>query len=101
MEVFWGVVGALSPEQQGQFLKFVTSCSRQPLLGFAHLYPRFGVQCVPSHQPGEDASNAATARLPSAATCMNLLKLPRYADAGTLRDKLLYAIGSNSGFELS
>ena len=53
---------------------------------------------VPAVAPGEDA---AAPRLPSAATCMNLLKLPRYWDAAQLRDKLLHAIGSNSGFELS
>lgn len=42
------------------------------------------------------------ARLPSASTCFNMLKLPNYRRAGTLRDKLLYAIRNNtSGFELS
>jgi hypothetical protein len=40
-------------------------------------------------------------RLPSAATCMNLLKLPQYDSIETLKEKLLYAIRSNSGFELS
>jgi ubiquitin-protein ligase E3 C len=49
-------------------------------------------------QPGDDP---ASVRLPSAATCMNLLKLPRYSNPQQLRDKLLYAISSNSGFELS
>jgi len=40
-------------------------------------------------------------RLPSAATCMNLLKLPKYDSEEMLKEKLLYAIRSNSGFELS
>lgn len=98
MESFWEVVQSMSAQQQGQLLKFVTSCSRQPLLGFAHLSPAFGIQLVPTLQPGDDP---ASVRLPSAATCMNLLKLPRYSSPQQLRDKLLYAISSNSGFELS
>jgi hypothetical protein len=40
-------------------------------------------------------------RLPSASTCYNMLKLPNYRRASTLREKLLYAIGSGAGFELS
>lgn len=40
-------------------------------------------------------------RLPSASTCYNMLKLPNYRRASTLQEKLLYAISSNAGFELS
>jgi len=40
-------------------------------------------------------------RLPSAATCFNLLKLPNYKRSATLRRCLVYAVTSNSGFELS
>jgi hypothetical protein len=40
-------------------------------------------------------------RLPSSSTCYSTLKLPNYRRAGTLRDKLLYAIRANAGFELS
>lgn len=40
-------------------------------------------------------------RLPSASTCFNLLKLPNYQKKSILRDKLRYAISSNTGFELS
>nr|CAD7573251.1 unnamed protein product [Timema californicum] len=40
-------------------------------------------------------------RLPTASTCMNLLKLPEFTDEVTLRDKLLYAIQAGAGFELS
>jgi hypothetical protein len=31
----------------------------------------------------------------------NMLKLPNYKRAATLKQKLLYAIGSGAGFELS
>jgi ubiquitin-protein ligase E3 C len=40
-------------------------------------------------------------RLPTAATCVNLLKLPPYRTAQQIRDKLLYAVKSGAGFELS
>ncbi|RXG70066.1 Ubiquitin-protein ligase E3C [Armadillidium vulgare] len=87
---FWKVVSNFSESQCRQLLKFVTSCSRPPLLGFKELYPSF---CI---QPSGDED-----RLPSASTCMNLLKLPEYKDENTLREKLLYAINSSAGFELS
>ena len=40
-------------------------------------------------------------RLPTASTCMNLLKLPAIADKAALKSKILYAIQSGAGFELS
>jgi len=46
-------------------------------------------------------AEADTARLPTAATCMNLLKLPPYGSKEQVRKKLLYAIKSGSGFDLS
>ena len=46
-------------------------------------------------------SGADTERLPTASTCMNLLKLPNFPDKATLKTKLLYAIESDAGFELS
>merc|ERR1711988_769410 len=33
-------------EERGKFLKFVTSCSKPPLLGFANLEPPFSIRCV-------------------------------------------------------
>ncbi len=42
-----------------------------------------------------------TYRLPTSSTCFNLLKLPNYNKQSTLRERLRYAISSNSGFELS
>lgn len=87
---FWQVVEDFSDIQKRQLLKFVTSCSRPPLLGFKELEPPFCVQ----HAGSSD-------RLPTASTCMNLLKLPEFPDANTLRDKLLYAIQAGAGFELS
>jgi ubiquitin-protein ligase E3 C len=40
--------------------------------------------------------------LPSAATCMNLLRLPRYSTKQKLKEKLLYAIQqAQHGFGLT
>lgn len=58
---------------------------------FQELYPAF---CI--HNGGSDLE-----RLPTASTCMNLLKLPEFYDETLLRSKLLYAIECAAGFELS
>ncbi|XP_076044121.1 ubiquitin-protein ligase E3C isoform X2 [Oratosquilla oratoria] len=90
IKAFWEVVCNFNEKQRRQLLKFVTSCSRPPLLGFKDLQPAFCIQPV-----------ADEVRLPTAATCMNLLKLPQYPHVEVLREKLLYAITSGAGFELS
>ncbi|XP_069702572.1 ubiquitin-protein ligase E3C isoform X1 [Periplaneta americana] len=90
IRLFWKVVENFTDLQRRQLLKFVTSCSRPPLLGFKELDPPFCVQ----HAGSVD-------RLPTASTCMNLLKLPEFGEEVILRDKLLYAIQAGAGFELS
>ncbi|KAL7454340.1 hypothetical protein ACHAWC_005973, partial [Mediolabrus comicus] len=102
----WEVVNEMNPDQQRKFLKFMTSCSRQPLLGFKSLVP---APCVQQTRLMEDnhgndiaeGSALGNIRLPSSSTCMNLLKLPKYTSKAMLRDKLLYAIEAAAGFELS
>ncbi|KAI3861098.1 hypothetical protein MKX03_002156 [Papaver bracteatum] len=102
VKIFWEVIAGFEPKDRGMLLKFVTSCSRAPLLGFKHLQPTFTIHKVVCDVPlwasfgGQDVD-----RLPSASTCYNTLKLPTYKRASTLRSKLLYAINSNAGFELS
>uniref|UniRef100_A0AAY5EN53 Ubiquitin-protein ligase E3C n=1 Tax=Electrophorus electricus TaxID=8005 RepID=A0AAY5EN53_ELEEL len=91
IKIFWEVVESFSDDEKRKLLKFVTSCSRPPLLGFKELYPAF---CI--HNGGSDLD-----RLPTASTCMNLLKLPEFCEQHLMRSKLLYAIESSSGFELS
>jgi ubiquitin-protein ligase E3 C len=61
------------------------------MLGFKELEPLFAIR----------AGETDPTRLPSSATCVNLLKLPAYRDEATLRAKLLQAITSSSGFDLS
>uniref|UniRef100_A0A7N0UEM1 HECT-type E3 ubiquitin transferase n=1 Tax=Kalanchoe fedtschenkoi TaxID=63787 RepID=A0A7N0UEM1_KALFE len=96
IEMFWEVLKGFSLENQMNFLKFVTGCSRGPLLGFQHLEPWFCIQ-----RAGGDASEDALSRLPTSATCMNLLKLPPYRSKEQLEKKLLYAINAQAGFDLS
>jgi len=88
--MFWEVFASLTEEQRGKLLRFVTSCSRPPLLGFSEIQPPL---CIHSVKEIE--------RLPTASTCFNLLKMPAYSSKSQLREKLLYAIESNSGFDLS
>ncbi|GMH28043.1 hypothetical protein Nepgr_029886 [Nepenthes gracilis] len=44
IEMFWVVLKSMSHENQMKFLKFVTGCSRGPLLGFKYLEPQFCIQ---------------------------------------------------------
>jgi hypothetical protein len=70
------VVARLEAEERCALLKFVTSCSRAPLLGFKHLQPAFTIHKVVCDTSvwavigGQDVD-----RLPSASTCYNTLKV--------------------------
>ncbi|KAI0295669.1 hypothetical protein B0F90DRAFT_1811438 [Multifurca ochricompacta] len=88
---FWKVVESFDPEQRRALLRFVTSVGRPPLLGFSGLVPKF---CI--RDAGGDEN-----RLPTSSTCVNLLKLPRYKSENVLRRKLLQAVFSGAGFDLS
>jgi len=92
----------MSSEHRAALLKFATSCSRAPLGGFAHMQPPLTIHKVPCSAPllaavaGKDVD-----RLPSASTCYNTLKLPNFRRVTTMKEKLIYAITANAGFELS
>ncbi|XP_014277223.1 ubiquitin-protein ligase E3C [Halyomorpha halys] len=88
--MFWNVVKSFDNLQKSLLLRFVTSCSRPPLLGFKELYPPLCIQLVESDDN----------RLPSSSTCMNILKLPEFTNENVMKERLLYAIQSGSGFEL-
>ena len=91
VRLFWSVLAKMSEPERRKVLKFVTSTPRAPLLGFSHLNPKFSIR-----DSSEDQE-----RLPSTSTCVNLLKLPRYANEEVMRAKLLYAVNSGAGFDLS
>ncbi|CAB9516141.1 Probable E3 ubiquitin-protein ligase hulA [Seminavis robusta] len=104
MQWFWEVLEDFTPEQQRKFLRFMTSCSRQPLLGFSSLDPPPCVQQIrlPDQVFEDDlAVVAKNVPLPTSSTCMNLLKLPNYRNKELLRKKLLDAVESGAGFELT
>jgi ubiquitin-protein ligase E3 C len=88
---FWDVMQSMKDSERRDVLKYVTSTPRAPLLGFSQLKPRFSIR-----DGGNDEE-----RLPSTSTCVNLLKLPVYKSAETLKTKLLYAVQSGAGFDLS
>lgn len=89
--LFWEVVEEFSDAERRDLLKYVSSTPRAPLLGFSQLRPRF---CIRDAGREQD-------RLPSTSTCVNLLKLPIYTTKRSLKEKLLYAIQSGAGFDLS
>ncbi|KAJ3049351.1 hypothetical protein HK097_009641 [Rhizophlyctis rosea] len=91
VQAFWNVVEHFDEEDKRKLVKFVTSCARPPLLGFKELRPQFAVR-----NAGQEVE-----RLPTASTCVNLLKMPAYRDPQALKEKLLYAINAGAGFELS
>lgn len=93
VQLFWRVMESLDDADRRKVLKFVTSTPRAPLLGFGSLNPKFSIR--------DSGAGEEEYRLPSTSTCVNLLKLPRYKDEKTLREKLLYAVNSGAGFDLS
>lgn len=89
---FWQLVEhELSENERAMLLRFATACTRPPLLGFSSLDPKFQIQ----------RTSSSNGQLPSSSTCFNTLKLPAYGTRAVLKEKLLKAINSGSGFELS
>lgn len=112
----WDILeNKFTSEERKLFLKFVTSCSRPPVLGFSYLEPPFSIRCVEVSDDQDQGDTlgsvvrgflalrkgTAASRLPTASTCFNLLKLPNYNKKSLLLEKLRYAIHAGTGFELS
>jgi ubiquitin-protein ligase E3 C len=93
IQSFWKIVDDFDSEDRAKFLRFVTSCSRPPLLGFRKLHPKFCIQQIRVQTDSD--------RLPIAATCMNLLKLPKYSSPEVMKEKILLAINEGQGFTLT
>jgi ubiquitin-protein ligase E3 C len=90
---FWNVVTSMDSKQQGELLRFVTSCERPPPLGFGSMNPPFTIQRVGIMRDGD--------KLPSSSTCFNTLKLPTYSSEKVMKERLIYSIQSGAGFELT
>lgn len=91
VQYFWEALSLLDQASLKAFLRFVTSSPNPPLLGFGELNPKFAIR-----HAGDDAT-----RLPTASTCVNLLKLPAYSSCEQCLEKLRYAIHAEAGFDLS
>ncbi len=91
IKLFWEILGEMSDAERKKVLKFATSCPKPPLQGFKELNPKFGIGCSSSDQE----------RLPSSNTCFNFLKLPAYTNKTIMKEKLKYAIETETGFYLS
>lgn len=87
---FWDIMEEFQTENRAKVLRFVTNCSRPPVLGFKSLVPRFNIALLEDNIEG----------LPQASTCHNQLRLRRYATRAILLDKLLQAINSGTGYYL-
>lgn len=90
VQQFWEVVRGLTQQQKALLLRFVTSTRRPPLFGFSELEPKFTVMLT------DDVDH-----LPSASTCFNLLKLPKYSSVAKMRDFLIMAIEGTDSFSFS
>ena len=92
---FWSVLRAFSVDDRAKVLDFATGSSRPPATGFKYLMGYSGNQ-----QPFTvERSQKDAAHLPTAATCFNTLKLPRYKTKKILHEKLLAAISQSEGFD--
>eukprot|EP00927_Polykrikos_kofoidii_P066927 TRINITY_DN62487_c0_g1_i1.p1 TRINITY_DN62487_c0_g1~~TRINITY_DN62487_c0_g1_i1.p1 ORF type:complete len:1059 (-),score=181.98 TRINITY_DN62487_c0_g1_i1:64-3240(-) len=89
---FFSALKAMKPEHLVLLLRFVTSCSRAPLLGFGHLVPPFTIHKVTIKSDSE--------KLPTASTCFNTLKLPTYSSWKVMKQKLEFVVEQGAGFEL-
>ena len=65
IQAFWRVINTFTEEERRGLLRFVTSRSRPPLLGFKELKPKFAIRDAVGDEH----------RLPTASTCVNLLKV--------------------------
>eukprot|EP00002_Diphylleia_rotans_P000579 TRINITY_DN102_c0_g1_i1.p1 TRINITY_DN102_c0_g1~~TRINITY_DN102_c0_g1_i1.p1 ORF type:complete len:1096 (+),score=215.02 TRINITY_DN102_c0_g1_i1:29-3289(+) len=94
---FWEVVAEMLPNERVLLLQFVTGSARVPHGGFSGLIGAAGpTSFTLSLAPGESS------RLPTASTCFNLLKIPRYNSKATLKQRLMTALHCGSrGFEFA
>ncbi|KAI9296071.1 HECT-domain-containing protein [Neoconidiobolus thromboides FSU 785] len=72
---FWEIVKEMNHDTVARLLKFITSCQRPPLQGFKALNPPL---CIRD-------SGRSDEWLPTASTCVNLLKLPIYSSKAILK----------------
>lgn len=89
---FWKCVSEMKNEDRVLLLQFSTGCSRVPHRGFSQLQTAGGkgifvITYLPYHDDDE---------LPTASTCINMLKIPEYPNYECLDEKLKIAIRCGS-----
>ena len=85
----------MDAKERSKVLDFCTGSLQAPATGFANLMGYHGSQqlfCLELIAGGPD-------RFPTAATCFNTLKMPRYTSEEQLRERLLVAVSSAQGFD--
>lgn len=91
---FWECVGKMDNDDRVKLLQFSTGCCRVPHKGFSHLQNSGGRgqgKFVVTYMPYNDNDE-----LPTASTCINMLKLPDYPSYEVLEEKLLIAVRCGS-----
>eukprot|EP01127_Copromyxa_protea_P020884 TRINITY_DN7039_c2_g1_i1.p1 TRINITY_DN7039_c2_g1~~TRINITY_DN7039_c2_g1_i1.p1 ORF type:complete len:648 (-),score=143.82 TRINITY_DN7039_c2_g1_i1:12-1955(-) len=94
IDFLFSVLEELSSDQQKLFLRFLTSCSKLPIGGFASMHPRCTVSAKHSALPDLEC--------PIANTCFYKLYLPEYSSKEKLKEKLMEAMnGTDFKFDRS
>lgn len=91
---FWQALESFDEEKKRQLLQFWSGCDGMPPGGFASVDPPFHIIAVDRMYDTRDR----TARLPAAHTCFRQLDLPRYSSFEEVREKVLIAITTGSGY---
>eukprot|EP00004_Rigifila_ramosa_P001103 TRINITY_DN1106_c0_g1_i2.p1 TRINITY_DN1106_c0_g1~~TRINITY_DN1106_c0_g1_i2.p1 ORF type:complete len:862 (-),score=200.84 TRINITY_DN1106_c0_g1_i2:23-2608(-) len=90
------VLCEMTPEEQREFVMFVTGSPKLPVGGLAGLHPKLTI--VKKTDDNSDVDKV----LPSVSTCFYYVKLPNYSTKEILREKLFFAMREGQGnFNLS
>jgi E3 ubiquitin-protein ligase TRIP12 len=87
---FFEVVKELTAYQQTLFVKFLTGSPKLPIGGFGRLKNKIEIL-----KRGNEVDNES---LPSALTCLSVLKLPLYSSKDIIRQKLFTAIQEGNDY---
>ncbi|EDR26120.1 ubiquitin protein ligase, putative [Entamoeba dispar SAW760] len=88
---FWSIVESFSEEEKSLLLQFSTSLIKPPFFGFGSLEPKFAIYFT----------NQSSEHLPTSSTCAYMLRIPNYNSKEEMKQQLIKAITSKSGFAFS
>eukprot|EP00210_Caulerpa_lentillifera_P003510 g3349.t1 len=94
---FLEILSELDDQQRRSFLQFLTGSPRLPPGGIGALSPKLTVVQRLNNSEGSSEND-----LPSVATCVNFLKLPKYGSKQVMKDRLIIAFNEGQyAFDLS